>query len=83
MPLERPKINELINVHRVIGEKPAIIFLKNSEKDYVEGLFFQAKHMGTATFFFRDLKFEVIRNKDYSFTIRTSQDQELNAEQFA
>lgn len=83
MALDRKPAFELINVHKVSGEKDAILFLKNSEKDIVEGLFYHAKRFGRAEFFFKDLKYEIVRNRDFSFTIGPSPDQEMTIEQFA
>ena len=83
MTLDRPHVVEMINVHRVLGDKQAIIFLKNSEKDFVEGLFFKAKRFGSANFYFKDIKYDILRNKDYSFVILPNVDQDVSLEQFA
>lgn len=83
MPLERnvPR-KELINVHQVMGDKDAIIYLKNADHDVVEGLFYTAKKYGTATFVFAGQRFDILRNKDFSFTIQLSESQELTPESF-
>ena len=83
MALERPKITELINVHKVTGEKEAILFLKNAEKEFVEGVFYQAKHFGKGQFICKDVLYDVIRNKDYSFSILENPDQNLSSESLA
>lgn len=83
MALTRPKVVELINVHKVTGDKDAIMFLKNSEKDFTEGLFYQAKHTGQAHFYYRDKKYDVLRSRDFSFQVDESPDQEFSSEQFS
>lgn len=74
---------ELINVHQVKGEKDVIIFLKNADHEFVEGLFYQAKHYGQSIFYFRSLKYNITRNRDTSFTIAPSEDQDLATEAYA
>ncbi len=83
MPLERnvPR-KELINVHQVMGDKEAIIYLKNADHDVVEGLFYTAKRYGKSTFDFAGQRFDILRNKDFSFTIQLSENQELTPESF-
>lgn len=82
-PLDRkPKI-EMINVHQVHGDREAIIFLKNAEHNFVEGLFYKAKRFGQTDFYWRDTKYDIIRNRDFSFTINPSPDQGVTTEQFA
>lgn len=83
MPLDRKIEDDLINVHRVHGDKNAIIFLKNSEHEYVEGLFYQAKHYGRSLFYFQGLRYDIMRNKDSSFSISMSEEQEINTEQYS
>lgn len=83
MTLDRKPVAEMINVHRVFGDKDVIVFLKLSEKDFVEGLFYNAKRTGRAEFFYRDLRHEIIRNKDTSFTVRLDPEQDFTIEQFA
>lgn len=83
MALKRPVVQQLINVHKVTGDKAAIHFLQNSEKDFVEGLFYHAKKYGHAEFYFNESQFEILRNKDFSFTIQVSPEQPVSTEQFA
>jgi hypothetical protein len=81
--LRREPTDELINVHRVRGDKEAIIFLKNAEHDLVEGLFYNAKRDGQSEFYFRDLRHVLTRNKDGSFTVGLAPNQEITIEQSA
>lgn len=74
---------ELINVHQVRGDKGAIIFLKNAEHDFVEGLFYHAKRYGRSEFFFRDEKYIITKNKDASFLIEPDEEQDVSTESFA
>lgn len=83
MGIKRPTQTELINVHQVTGERDVIYFLKNSEKDFVEGLFYQAKHTGQASFRYKDDRYLINRNKDYSFTIQVDPDQDITSESLA
>lgn len=80
---KREPVIELINVHQVRGDKDAIIFLKEAEHEYVERLFYTAKKYGRSEFMFREDKYEILRNKDFSFTIQISPEQELYTEQLA
>lgn len=73
---------ELINVHQVEGDKNAIIYLKNADHEVVEGLFYTAKKYGKTTFIFSGSQYDILRNKDFSFTIQLSEDQELTPESF-
>ena len=81
--LNRPSKPELINVHQIEGDKNAIIYLKSADHDIVEGLFYTAKRYGISTFIFQGQRFDLIRNRDFSFTVGLSDDQELNPESFA
>lgn len=82
IPTSQPTV-ELINVHRVIGDKDVIIYLKNADHDIVEGLFYQAKRYGHSRFQYHSLNYDIRRNKDFSFTIGVSEEQTISTEQFA
>ena len=71
---------ELINVHQVQGDKDALIYLKNADHDIVEGWFYTAKRYGMATFVFQGQKYDLVRNKDFTFTVRLSDEQTLTPE---
>lgn len=71
---------ELINVHQVRGDADAIVYLKNSDHDVVEGLFYQAKHTGSVRFEFRGQTYLLTRNRDFSFTIELDKEQTLSPE---
>lgn len=84
MSLDRTKGRpELINVHQVVGDADAITYLKNADHDVVEGLFYTSKRYGIATFIFQEQRFDLVRNKDFTFTVRLSDDQILTPEAFA
>lgn len=74
---------ELINVHIVNGDKEGIRYLKNAEHDLVEGLFYNAKHNGLSSFIYQGVQYDMVRNKDFSFTIRLSEEQRFSPESFA
>jgi hypothetical protein len=74
---------ELINVHKIFGGKEVVRFLKNSGHDFVEGLFYKAKHEGISTFVFADVPYEMIRNNDGSFTVREQEDIDFSTESLA
>lgn len=82
MALKRPVIQQLINVHQVTGDKAVIHYLQNLEKDFVEGLFYHAKRFGKADFIFGESKYEIIRQRDFSFTIALAEEQSISTEQF-
>ncbi len=76
----RQPIFELINVHRVQAPKDVMLFLKNAEKDFVEGLFYTAKRYGRSSFYFAETNYEIHKNKDSSFTVVVSESQTLTPE---
>lgn len=81
MPLlRRPPSFELINVHRVQAEKEIMLFLKNAEKDFVEGLFYTAKKYGKSSFQYKGDTYDILRNRDASFNIVYSENQNLTPE---
>ena len=82
-PLDRSQRSEMINVHMVNGDKNAILFLKNAGHDFVEGLFYKAKRFGRAEFYLLDVQYEIIKNKDFTFTIQQTPEQGLTTEQFS
>lgn len=70
----------LINVHQVVAEdedaEDAVDFLRNADKDFVEGLFFNAKTSGRAEFTYDDQKYELTRNKNLTYTVRLLEDED-------
>lgn len=82
LPSARPR-REMINVHQVQGDKDAVMYLKNADHDVVEGLFYTAKRYGISTFIFQDQRYDLVRNRDFSFTVRLSDDQVLTPESFS
>lgn len=83
MALDHKVEPELINVHKIYGHKEVIRFLKNSGHDFVEGLFYNAKHTGSAMFYFADERWELFRNDDGSFTAKKSVDVDFSTESLA
>ena len=73
---KRTKEPMLIGVHQINGDISAIEYLQNSDPDWVEGLFFFAKNYGRATFEWDGDDYEIIRNKDLTYTLNrlTSED---------
>lgn len=74
---------ELINVHRVSGVPEIVQYLKNADHEVVEGLFYNAKHHGMVSFVYNGQRYDMIRNRDFSFTVALSADQELTPESFS
>lgn len=83
MALDRKIEPEFINVHRVFGPKEVILYLKNAEHNFMEGLFYHAKREGYVEFFYQSERYEMIRNDDESFTVRIAEDQDMTAESLA
>lgn len=81
LPKDKPR-PEYINVHQIHGDKNGILFLKNADHEYVEGLFYDAKQRGVAIFEANGLKYDLRRNKDFTFSVALSEDQVLFTEQF-
>lgn len=59
----------LIGVHQVEGNLNAIEYLQNSDPHFVEGLFFFAKRYGRATFEWDGDNYEIIKNKNITYTV--------------
>lgn len=83
MALDHKVEPELINVHKIYGHKEVIRFLKNSGHEFVEGLFYNAKHTGSASFIFADVRYDLLRNNDGSFTAAPTQDIDYSTESLA
>lgn len=83
MALDHKVEPELINVHKIYGHKEVIRFLKNSGHEFVEGLFYNAKHTGSASFTFADVRYDLLRNNDGSFTVAPTRDIDYNTESLA
>lgn len=83
MAVKKERRLELINVHQVVGDKDVIRYLKNADHDVVEGLFYQAKRYGLVQFWFEDQQYDLVRNRDFSFSVRLTENQNLSPEQLA
>ena len=66
----------LIGVHQIDGDISAIEYLQNADPNWVEGLFFFAKNYGRATFEWDGDDYEIIKNKNITYTLNrlTSED---------
>lgn len=74
---------ELINVHKVFASKDIIAYLRLGDQDVTEGLFYQAKRWGRVTFAYRGRNYDIVKNKDGSFSINISPEQDINTEEYA
>lgn len=77
---KRDKFTEkyvLVGVRQVNGNVLAIEYLQNSDPKYTEGLFFFAKRYGRATFEWDGDGYEIVRNRNMTYTINklTSEDE--------
>lgn len=77
---KRDKFTEkyiLVGVRQVNGNVLAIEYLQNSDPKYVDGLFFFAKRYGRATFEWDGDGYEIVRNRNLTYTINklTSEDE--------
>lgn len=73
----------LIGVHPVNGEIEASEFLRNADSHLVEGIFFFAKRYGRAEFEYRGRQFELLRNRNLTYTVRRVRtEEEVLAEAF-
>ena len=59
----------LLGVRQVNGNITAIEYLQNSDPKYIDGLFFFAKRYGRATFEWEGDNYEIIRNKNMTYTV--------------
>jgi len=59
----------LVGVRQVNGNVLAIEYLQNSDPKYVDGLFFFAKRYGRATFEWDGDGYEMVRNRNLTYTI--------------
>lgn len=65
-----------INVHALNGDLNAIEYLKYTDTHFVEGLFFFAKRYGRAEFDYKGKRYELVRNRNLTFTIHELEDEE-------
>ncbi len=65
-----------INVHALNGDLNAIEYLKYTDTHFVEGLFFFAKRYGRAGFDYKGKRYELVRNRNLTFTVRELVDEE-------
>jgi hypothetical protein len=59
----------LIGIHQVNGNISAIHFLQNADYKFVEGLFFMAKNYGRAQFEWTGDMYELIKNRNITYTV--------------
>ncbi|MFA5070386.1 MAG: hypothetical protein WC528_03835 [Patescibacteria group bacterium] len=59
----------LVGVRQVNGNIMAIEYLQNSDPKYIDGLFFFAKRYGRATFEWEGDVYEIIRNRNITYTV--------------
>lgn len=78
--MEQTVSPELINVHRVQGPSEVVQFLKSADQEYVEGLFYNAKHVGQTSFPYAERTYDLVRNRDASFSVRLSPEQVVTTE---
>ncbi|MBI4092363.1 MAG: hypothetical protein HY420_00370 [Candidatus Kerfeldbacteria bacterium] len=69
-----------INVHQVRGDILAIRYLQNADFHYVEGLFFRAKHTGQVQFSHHGVPYNLIKNRDLTYTVEPSPEHALDME---
>ncbi len=60
---------EPVNVHLVNGDLRAIRFLRDADDEWVEGLFFQAKHTGHVEFAVEGVRYTIVRNRNLTYTV--------------
>lgn len=70
MAVKNPQTTRYVNVHQVRGDKTAIDFLLNTDAHTVEGLFWMAKRYGKTEFDYHGVIYELIKNRDLTFTIK-------------
>lgn len=59
-----------IHLHEVNGDIVALEFLHNADMHFVEGLFFFAKRYGRADFSYKGRDYEIIKNRNLTYTVR-------------
>lgn len=60
----------LINVHAINGDIEGIDFLRNADSHLVDGIFFFAKRYGRSEFEYHGRPYEVLRNRNLTYTVR-------------
>jgi hypothetical protein len=83
MTIHHGPIEDLINVHRITADKDVILYLKNADDNFTEGLFYLAKRYGRSEFVFREEKYELVKNRDGSFKATKMVDYHLTSEAFS
>ncbi len=81
--LDRPNKPEMINVHRVYADKEIILYFRMSDPQMIEGLFYNAKRNQKTSFEHLGRAYELIRNRDGSFTVQLSEVQNYTTEAFS
>ena len=71
-----------VNIHQVVGDIDAVNFLKNADYHWVEGLFLRAKMLGRMTFQYRGQVFQLLKNRNLTYTVQLIPDSPLNLESF-
>lgn len=61
---------KMVNIHQVNGDVSAINFLKNADFHWVEGIFLRAKQVGRAEFDFLGVMYELVKNRNLTYTVR-------------
>lgn len=75
--MQKPKYSQnysQINVHSINGDLNAIEYLKYTDTHFMEGLFFFAKRYGRAEFDYKGKRYELLRNRNLTFTVRELED---------
>jgi|GEM_PF-2880967 len=70
MAVAHQQTTRYVNVHMVRGAKEAIDYLLNTDAHLVEGLFWMAKRYGKTEFEYQGAVYELIKNRDLTFTIQ-------------
>lgn len=65
---------QIVNIHQVNGDILAIEFLKNADFHWVEGLFLRAKKFGRTEFLYHEKQYEIIKNRNLTYTIQEMQE---------
>lgn len=73
----------LVRGHSVRGVNDVIDFLLKSDAHFVEGLFWMAKRNGNVEFEYQGTLFELVKNRDLTFTIQEHESEDVRyLEQF-
>lgn len=74
---------EFINVHRVVAERPVIVYFRMGDPKAVEGFFFRCKRDGYCEFILRGKQYTMTKQQDGIFIVSLTEDRPAEPESYS